>query len=91
MCSSDLDASSAADWAQSEGMGERTLHRLFQQGTGMTFSRWREQARLLHAMTRMAEGHKLIDVAMDSGYASPSAFAAMFRRHFGVTPSSFYR
>ena len=85
------DTSSAADWAQSIGIGERTLHRLFTQGTGMTFAQWREQARLLHALRRIAEGDRLIDVAFDCGYASPSAFAAMFRRHFGVPPSAFYR
>lgn len=57
----------------------------------MTFAQWREQARLLHALRRIAEGDKLIDVAFDCGYSSPSAFATMFRRHFGITPSTFYR
>ena len=33
----------------------------------------------------------MIDVAPDCGYASQSAFAAMFRRHFGIAPSAFYR
>jgi len=27
---------------------------------------------------------------MDHGYTSQSAFAAMFKRHFGVVPSAFY-
>lgn len=84
------DASSAADWAVAGGMGERTLHRLFAKETGMSFARWREQARLLHALRRIAQGDRIIDVALDCGYASPSAFAAMFRRHFGVAPSGFY-
>lgn len=57
----------------------------------MTFAQWREQARLLHALRRIAEGDKLIEVAMDCGYSSPSAFAAMFRRHFKTPPSSFYQ
>lgn len=48
------DTSSAADWAVSIGVSERTLHRLFVTETGMTFARWREQARLLHALTRIA-------------------------------------
>ena len=85
------DTSSAADWAQSIGLAERTLHRLFAKETGMTFAQWREQARLLHALRRIAEGDKLIDVALDCGYSSPSAFAAMFRRHFQTPPSSFYQ
>ncbi|GAA5235312.1 helix-turn-helix transcriptional regulator [Verticiella sediminum] len=85
------DASSAAQWAAAVHVGERTLHRLFVKETGMTFAQWREQARLLHALRRIAEGGKIIDVAFDCGYASASAFAAMFRRHFGVSPSGFYR
>ena len=84
-------AATAREWAQAAGMGERTLHRLFSQETGLTFSRWREQARLLSALEQIARGRKGIEVAFDCGYASQSAFAAMFRRHFGVPPSSFYR
>lgn len=57
----------------------------------MTFARWHEQVRLLHALRRIAAGDKVIDVAFDRGYASPSAFTAMFRRHFKTSPSSFYR
>ena len=34
---------------------------------------------------------KVVDVALDAGYASQSAFTAMFRRHFGVPPNAFYR
>ena len=83
-------ADSAAQWAASIGVGERTLHRMFVKETGMTFATWREQARLLHALQRIANGDKLIDVALDCGYASPSAFAAMFKRHFGVTPTRFF-
>jgi len=84
-------ASGAAEWAASIGVGERTLHRMFVKETGMTFATWREQARLLHALQRIANGDKIIDVALDCGYASPSAFAAMFKRHFGVTPTSFFK
>ncbi len=85
------DPASATGWAARAGMAERTLHRLFTRDTGMTFAQWRDQARLLHALRRIAEGSKVIDVALDCGYASPSAFSAMFKRHFGVAPSSFYR
>lgn len=84
-------AASARTWAQALGMGERTLHRLFSRETGMTFAQWREQARLLSALRQLAEGRKGIEVAFNCGYASQSAFSAMFRRHFGVSPSAFYR
>lgn len=81
----------AADWALRARMGERTLHRLFLAETGMTFAQWREQARLLHALPQLARGDKVIDIALACGYASQSAFTAMFRRHFGMPPSAFYR
>ncbi|KOC24391.1 AraC family transcriptional regulator [Comamonas testosteroni] len=85
------DQASATEWAQTIGVGERTLQRLFAKGVGMTFSQWREQARLLAALTAIAQGRKVIDVAMDCGYSSHSAFTAMFRRHFGAPPSAFYQ
>ncbi len=80
-----------AQWAGELGMAERTLHRAFQRETGMTLGRWRQHARLFLALERLAHGEKIVNVALDHGYASQSAFAAMFRRHFGVAPSAFYR
>ncbi|MBB5191695.1 AraC-like DNA-binding protein [Silvimonas terrae] len=77
-------------WAETLGMATRTLHRAFQRETGMTPGRWRQHARLLLALERLAHGEKIVTVALDHGYTSQSAFAAMFRRHFGVAPSAFY-
>ncbi|MDH0865040.1 helix-turn-helix transcriptional regulator [Mitsuaria sp. GD03876] len=84
------DPATAQDWAARLGVAAKTVHRLFQKETGMSFAQWREQARLLYALRRIAEGSRVIDIALDCGYASQSAFAAMFRRHFGAPPSSFY-
>jgi AraC-like DNA-binding protein len=85
------DVSTAAHWAGRLGVTPKTLHRLFRQHTGMSFGQWRQQARLLGALERLARGERVIDVAADSGYASQSAFTAMFRRQFGMPPSLFYR
>ena len=38
----------------------------------------------------LATGQKVIDVALALGYDSPSAFASMFRKQFGQTPSQFF-
>lgn len=84
------DRLSAREWAEAIGMGERTLHRLFSLETGMTFSQWREQARLVSALREIADGKKGVEVALNCGYSSQSAFSAMFRRHFGVSPSALY-
>lgn len=81
----------AEDWARQLGVTAKTVHRLFAQETGLSFGQWRQQARLLFALERLAAGARIIDVAYDSGYASQSAFTAMFRRHFGRPPRDFYR
>jgi AraC-like DNA-binding protein len=85
------DVSTVEQWARQFGITPKTVHRLFSRETGLTFAQWRQQARLLFALERLARGDRIIDVALDSGYASQSAFTAMFRKHFGVPPSAFYR
>ena len=55
----------------------------------MTFGQWRQQARLLAALERLAVGDKVIDVALAMGYDSPSAFSSMFKRQLGQTPAAF--
>jgi AraC-like DNA-binding protein len=84
------DTSTLADWAARLGVDVKTIQRLFARDTGMTFGQWRQQARLLHALERLAQGEKVLDVALALGYESPSAFAAMFKRQFGQTPSRFF-
>ncbi|OWQ90540.1 AraC family transcriptional regulator [Roseateles aquatilis] len=84
------DASTMADWAGRLAVDVKTIQRLFLKETGMTFGQWRQQARLLRALELLATGEKVIDVALALGYDSPSAFATMFRRQFGQTPSQFF-
>lgn len=78
------------DAARSVGMSRRTLERRFAAETGMSFGRWRQQARLLGALTRLAAGGRVTDVALEIGYANPSAFVAAFRTAFGTTPARFF-
>lgn len=80
-----------ADWGARLGLDPKTIQRRFARETGMTFGQWRQQARLLAALEKLAAGSKVVDVALDLGYDSPSAFATMFRRQFGVPPSTFFR
>lgn len=84
------DASTMADWARRLAVDVKTIQRLFVKETGMTFGQWRQQARLLRALELLATGEKVIDVALALGYESPSAFAAMFRKQFGQTPTQFF-
>jgi AraC-like DNA-binding protein/quercetin dioxygenase-like cupin family protein len=84
------DPSTMADWARRLSIDPKTIQRLFVKETGLTFGRWRQQARLLRALELLASGEKVIDVALTLGYESPSAFASMFRKQFGQTPSAFF-
>jgi AraC-like DNA-binding protein len=76
--------------ARKSGASTRTLARLFRRETGLSFTRWRQQARLMEALRRLAAGAPITVVALDLGYATPSAFTYMFRRALGVPPSRFY-
>lgn len=85
------DGSTLADWSARLRLDAKTIQRLFHKDTGMTFGQWRQQARLLLALERIAVGEKIIDVAGALGYDSPSAFTTMFKKQFGTTPSHFFR
>lgn len=67
----------------------RTLYRRFLRETGITFARWKQQARLLESIRRLAEGMPVTTVAVDLGYESPGAFSTMFRRALGIAPRGF--
>jgi len=69
------------------GAGKRTIERRFQDETGMTFGKWRQQLRLMQAMRLLAEGAKVTHAAMEAGYSTPSAFISMFRKAWGTTPA----
>ncbi|VCU68450.1 HTH-type transcriptional repressor of iron proteins A [Pigmentiphaga humi] len=84
------DKRTAQEWADGLRVDAKTVHRLFLRETGMTFGQWRQQARLLAGLERLAKGARILDVALELGYASPSAFSTMFKRQFGVTPSAFF-
>ncbi|PQA73643.1 AraC family transcriptional regulator [Brucella oryzae] len=72
------------------GMSRRSFMRHFERETGMTYGRWRQQARLLAALPALAAGMPVVTVALDCGYQSTSAFAATFKRSLGRSPASYF-
>jgi AraC-like DNA-binding protein len=85
------DARKLPKLARIAGASTRNLSRLFQDELGMSFTAWRRQARLLEALRRLTEGAPVTTVALDLGYATPSAFTYMFRRALGAVPSRFFQ
>jgi AraC-like DNA-binding protein len=79
-----------AAWARVAGASSRTLARLFRRETGLGFAEWRQQARLLRALERLAAGEAVTTVAFELGYEGPSAFIAMFRARLGATPGRYF-
>ena len=76
--------------AQGLGMSRSTFTRRFREETGLSFVKWRQQARFLEALRRIAAGDAITQVALDTGYASPSAFTSAFRQVLGRPPSRYF-
>ncbi|MCJ2128249.1 AraC family transcriptional regulator [Methylobacterium sp. E-045] len=65
----------------------RTISRLFPDETGLTFKSWRQRARIIAAIDRLAMGDTMLSAAGFVGFTSLSSFAHSFR---AVTGSSVY-
>lgn len=67
------------------GASGRTISRIFQRETGMSYQQWRQQWRLMRAMELLATGRDLSYSAFELGFASDSAFIAFFKDMTGIT------
>jgi AraC-like DNA-binding protein len=85
------DSRSLTELSRTAGASARTIERLFRAETKLTFGRWRQQLRLLHAMRLLAAGAKVSAAAVDAGFASASAFIYVFRRALGTTPGEYFK
>lgn len=78
-----------AAWATQAGMSERTLMRLIDRETGMSFGRWRQQLSVVLAVKWLAAGASIQKVAADLGYESAPSFVTMFRKALGASPGRY--
>jgi AraC family transcriptional regulator, positive regulator of tynA and feaB len=74
------------------GCTKRYLHMLFSD-KGMTVSDYIWQARLQHCRQELETqpGKTITDVAFSWGFSSSSHFSRLFRKYFGVAPSSIHK
>jgi len=76
--------------ARGSGASGRTLERIFQRETDLTFGRWVQRVRALTALEHLAGGASVTQAGLAVGYESTSAFIAMFRRVVGATPGAYF-
>lgn len=84
------DSRTLAQWGQTVGASARTLSRLFDAETGMSFGRWRTRARLAASLPLLAGGASVGTAARLVGYATASAYVAAFHREIGTTPARYF-
>lgn len=77
------------DWADDIGTSSRTLMRMFQKETGLSYRAWIQQMHIAHALSKISNGESIAQISEALGYTNPSAFSAMFKRHLGKTPQQF--
>ncbi|EIL6545342.1 helix-turn-helix transcriptional regulator [Salmonella enterica] len=77
------------DLASHCGASERTIHRLFVQGTGMCYQQWRQQVRLKLAMELLATSKPITEIAHYLEFSTTSAFISFFKNNQGITPKKY--
>ena len=83
------DRATIDDWGRRAAVAPRTLTRVLQRETGMSFGRWRQQLHILIALQRLDHGASVQAVALDLGYEGASAFVTMFRKALGKPPARY--
>jgi AraC-like DNA-binding protein len=89
MMAAPSDRSTLQEWARRVGLSERTLLRLIDRETGMSFGRWRQQLGVILAVRWLAGGASIQQVATDLGYESAPSFVTMFRKALGTSPGRY--
>ncbi len=84
------DRSTISQWAVRLALGERTLSRLIERETGLSFGRWRQQLHLLIAIRELAAGAPVQRVSETLGYESVTAFITMFKKALGLSPARYF-
>lgn len=80
------DSRTLEDWARLACTSSRTLLRIFEKETSLSFGDWRRNLRFMKALERLDAGESVNEVALSSGYESSTAFISAFRKLFGESP-----
>ncbi len=83
------DKRTLESWGRHVGASRRTLSRIFESETGMSFREYRRQAQLQTAICLLSDGRPVARVADRLGYENSSAFIHAFKAATGLTPGQF--
>jgi AraC family transcriptional regulator len=81
-----------AQLATQAGLSKFHFQRLFKNGVGVSPARYHINLRMNLARQLLRETkQRIVDIALEVGYADPSHFAKLFRRETGLSPSHYRR
>jgi AraC-like DNA-binding protein len=80
-----------AELANHVGATGKTIGRIFQRETGMSYQQWRQQWRVLRGVELLATGRPVSHTAAELGFASDSAFISFFKQMIGCTPGAYLK
>lgn len=81
----------AKDAAGAACLSESRFSHLFREQAGIAFSGYMVFRKLFYAYMQIAEGASITDASLAAGFSSPSHFAAVNKRLFGITASDLSR
>lgn len=81
---------SQSEWANWAGISVRSLSRHFMAETGMSFSHWRQLAKVIASLENLAQGERICDIAYALGYSSVSTYISSFKSIYGITPNNYF-
>jgi len=89
MDSSFIEALTIDQIARTAGMSEYHFFRLFKQMTGSTPYQYILSNRLKNASLLLKADYSVFDAAIASGFSDIYSFSKAFKKHYGVSPTSF--
>lgn len=79
------DTVTAKDAAGAACLSESRFSHLFKEQAGIAFSSWLVFRRLFCAYMKIAEGVSITDASLAAGFSTPSHFAIVNKKMFGIT------
>jgi AraC family transcriptional regulator len=84
------EALDRVELARRAGFSVPHFHRIFAAHVGENIGAYVRRARMEHAAQQLLAGRvEVTDIALTSGYETPSAFAKAFKQFFGISPTEF--